>query len=140
MSERIARKKTLFTVPVDESEPPRLRGTRCRCGRLLFPPQHFGCDGCGAAGDAIRPVEFEADGVLTAFATSHRQQRPGSESPLVVGTVALDAGPVVESTLAVDDASGLRIGARLRARLLDIGADEDGRRIVDCFFEPVGGD
>ena len=139
MSERIAKKPTLFTVPADPDAPPRLCGGRCRCGRLLFPAQRFGCDACGAAGDAIRPADFDAEGVLTAFATSHRQRRPGSESPLVVGTIALDAGPVVESALAVEDASGLRIGARMRPRLLDVSVDDDGRRVVDCFFEPAEG-
>lgn len=127
----------MFTVPADPDAPPRLRGGRCRCGRLLFPPQRFGCDGCGASGDAIESVEFDAVGVLRAFATSHRQQRPGSDSKLVVGTVALDAGPVVESALAVDDASELRIGGRVRARLLAIGSEDDGRTLVDCFFEPA---
>ena len=139
LSERIAKKPTLFTVPVDTDAPPLLCGGYCRCGRLLFPAQRFGCDACGAAGDAIRLVEFEGSGVLTAFATSHRQRRPESESPLVVGTIALDAGPVVESSLAVDDESELRIGARMRSRLLDVGVDDDGRRIVDCFFEPAEG-
>jgi hypothetical protein len=140
VGERIAKKQTLFTVPTDANAPPLLRGGRCRCGHLLFPPQHFGCDVCGAAGDAIEPIEFDGEGVLLAFASSHRQQRPGSEKPLVVGTVALDAGPVVESALAVDDTTGLRIGARVRARLIDVGSDDAGRTLVDCFFEPVGAD
>jgi hypothetical protein len=137
MSERVATKPTLFTVPADPNAPPRIRGGRCRCGRLLFPPQRFGCDGCGASGDAIEDFDFDGDGVLNTFATSHRQQRPGSDAPLVVGTVALDAGPVIESALAVDDAAGLRIGARVRPRLLEVGTDDDGRTLVDCFFEPA---
>jgi uncharacterized OB-fold protein len=104
---------------------------------VFFPPQRMGCDVCGAAGDAIGIVEIAAGGVLKAFATAHRETRPGGTSPLVVGTVALDDGPVVEVVLDVDDESALSVGQRVRGRLIDVGADDAGRTVVDCFFAPV---
>ena len=137
MSRRIARKQTLFSVPADPDAAPALLGGRCTCGHVFFPPQQMGCDVCGAAGDSIEIVELAASGVLNAFATAHRQTRPGATSPLVVGSVLLDDGPAVEVILDVEDASGLVIGQRVRARLVDVGEDDDGRSLVDCYFAPI---
>jgi uncharacterized OB-fold protein len=138
VSRRIARKQTLFTVPSSRDAPPALLGGRCSCGHVFFPPQRMGCDVCGAAGDAIEIVELAASGVLKAFATAHRQKRPGGSSPLVVGAVLLDDGPLVEVVLDADDATGLAVGQRVRGRLVDVGEDDDGRTVVDCFFAPAG--
>jgi len=82
-------------------------------------------------------VELAASGVLNAFATAHRQTRPGATSPLVVGSVLLDDGPAVEVILDVEDASGLAIGQRVGARLVEVGEDDDGRSLVDCYFAPI---
>ena len=139
MSRRIARKKTLFTVPPSRDEAPALLGGRCSCGHVFFPPQRMGCDVCGAAGEAIEISELAASGVLQAFATVHRQTRPGGTSPLIVGVVALDDGPVVEVVLDAADESALSVGRRVRGRLVDVGEDGAGRTLVDCFFGPVEG-
>jgi len=137
VSRRIARKKTLFTVPPSPEGVPALLGGRCSCGHVFFPPQQMGCDVCGAAGDAIEIVELAAGGVLKAFAMVHRRTRPGGGSPLVVGVVALDDGPVIEVVIDADDESALFVGQRVSGRLVDIGEDDAGRSVVDCFFTPL---
>ena len=138
MSRRTAKKKTLFTVPLAPGEAPALRGGRCSCGHVFFPPQQMGCDVCGASGDAIAIVDLTAAGVLQTFATAHRQTRPDGGAPLIVGAVALDDGPVVEVVLDTEDESGLRVGQRVAGRLVEVGEDDDGRAVVDCFFTPFG--
>ena len=138
MSRRIAKKKTLFSVPIESGEAPALRGGRCTCGHVFFPPQQMGCDVCGASGDAIDIIDLTAAGILQTFATAHRQKRPGGNSSLVVGAVVLDDGPVVEVVLDVEDERGLRAGQRVGGRLVEVGEDDDGRPVVDCFFAPLG--
>jgi uncharacterized OB-fold protein len=137
VSRRIARKKTLFTVPPSAEGAPALLGGRCSCGHVFFPPQQMGCDVCGAAGDAIEIVELAAGGVLKAFAMAHRRTRPGGGSPLVVGVVALDDGPVIEVVIDADDDSALFVGQRVSGRLVDVGEDDAGGSVVDCFFAPL---
>lgn len=137
MSERVAKRPTLFTLPPAPSTETKLRGARCSSGHLFFPPQQIGCEVCGAYGDEIEIIELDASGTLQSFALSHRQQRPGSTAPLIIGTVALDAGPALEVVLDVDDTAGLSCGQRVAGHLVDIGEDESSRRIVDCFFAPT---
>ena len=134
MSERVAKRPTLFTVPAAPSSETVLLGTRCPAGHVSFPPQRMGCEVCGALGDGIETAELAASGTLTSFAMAHRQQRPGSASPLVVGTIVLDAGPAVEVVLDVDDTRELSCGLRVVGHLVPVGEDESGRPIVDCFF------
>jgi hypothetical protein len=138
MSRRIAKKKTLFTVPTSPGETPALRGGRCSCGHVFFPPQQLGCDVCGAAGAAIEIVELAGGGILRTFATAHRQKRPGSTAPLIFGTVLLDDGPAVEVVIDAEDEAFLAAGQRVHARLVEVGEDEDGHTLVDCFFASEG--
>ncbi len=137
MSERVARKQTLFTVPPAPSNETHLLGSRCSDGHVFFPPQRLGCEICGAYGDDIESVELAAAGTLRNFALAHREQRPGSAAPLITGTVALDAGPSVEVILEVDDTTQLACGQRVAGHLVECGEDESGRQVVDCFFAPV---
>jgi len=134
MSERVAKRPTLFIVPAAPSRETVLLGTRCSGGHVSFPPQQMGCEVCGAHGEDIETIELAASGTLTTYAMAHRQQRPGSDSPLVVGSIVLDAGPAVEVVLDVDDTEGLSSGLRVVGHLVPVGEDESGRPIVDCFF------
>ncbi len=137
MSERIAKRRTLFTVPPAPSNETALLGTRCTEGHVAFPPQRLGCEVCGAFGDQIESIELAATGTLRTFALSHREQRPGSNAPLIIGTVALDAGPEVEVILEVDDPALLSCGQQVTGQLVGVGQDESGKQIVDCFFAPA---
>ena len=138
MSERVAKRQTLFTIPTASGSETKLLGTRCSNGHLSFPPQQSGCEVCGAYGDEIESVELDASGTLGSFVVARRQQRPGSSAaPLVIGTVVLDAGPAVEVVLDVDDARLLSRGQHVTGHLVEVAEDESGRPIVDCFFAPA---
>lgn len=134
MSERVAKSPTLFSVPAAPSTETVLLGTRCSGGHVAFPPERMGCEVCGVYGAEIETIELAASGTLTTFAMSHRQQRAGSTSPLVVGTVVLDAGPAVDVVLDVDDTAELSCGLRVVGHLVPVAEDESGRPILDCFF------
>ena len=141
MSPRVARCPTLYAVPEDPSASTKLRGGRCSSGHVFFPPQRLGCTICGAHGDDIEIIEFEASGILRSHALSYREKRPGSDLHLIIGTVALDAGPAVEVVLAVDDVAALEPGQRVTGRLVEIAESGEGGEaqiIVDCFFAPAG--
>ena len=50
----------------------------------------------------------------------------------------LDDGPAVEVVIDAEDEAVLAAGQKVRARLVDVGEDEDGHTLVDCFFAPEG--
>lgn len=133
---RIAARATLVGVPETDAAAPTLRGSRCVCGRVSFPPEPLGCSACGACGADIAAIPLAAAGTLRSFALAPRQQRPGGDGPLIVGAVLLDDGPLVEVVIAAADTSGLAIGGRVCGRLVPIGTDADGQTLVDCQFEP----
>lgn len=106
---------------VDGGSGPMLRCRRCgRCGALSFPPQHYGCEACGAP-DTDRVEELVAPhGSVLARATVQRDVF-GHPVPYTVVEVALDAGPVVR-VLAFDErGEGLEIGGRVRGVLAPTG-------------------
>ncbi len=138
MIQRIARQKTLFTVPDTEETPPALLTGRCACGYLFFPPHRFGCESCGAGPEAISIVETAAKGVLRAFALSHRETHPDGSTPYIIGQVVLDAGPAISVVLETKDKSSLSSGQRVIGKLVPIKENEKGQVIVDCLFAPEG--
>ena len=72
MTERVAAKPTLVSIPEAEDAAPALRGSRCRCGQVAFPPQPLGCNACGAAGADVETVDLDARGTLLSHATAYR--------------------------------------------------------------------
>jgi len=139
MSQRIAKKKTLFTVPESRTERPSLLGGRCSCGYLFFPPHRFGCEVCGAGPEAINIIEMAATGLLKTFAASHQQIRSDGHSPLIFGLVFLDNGLTILGAIDTDDEKKLHIGQRVHGVLAPCGLDDQGQTIVDCLFVPEGG-
>lgn len=82
---------------------PVLYGSRCAaCGRASFPRQNFGCEACGAHGDAMAPVELAARGALVSFAFVRKHMGSDIEAPFAVGEIRLADGPVIRCTLADD--------------------------------------
>jgi uncharacterized OB-fold protein len=90
-------KPALYAVSSD-SEPVLLGGT-CTCGHTFFPMQTYGCERCGRFGDALTPKPLSGRGRLIAAATVHTHTDPKRSAPFVVGTIALDDGPVVRTLL-----------------------------------------
>lgn len=114
-----------------------LNGGRCRCGYVFFPMQAYGCESCGASGDALTPTELSGQGALLASATVHRHQGERT-APFVVGTVQLRDGPVVRTLLAHDPgAQALTPGQPVQAVLLPVAEPAEDELVLDLRFEPT---
>jgi hypothetical protein len=70
----------------------------------------------------------------------HRQKRPGGDSPLIVGALLLDDGPLVEVVIDAVDTTGLAVGRRMLGRLVTLETNAEGQAIVDCQFAPAAGE
>jgi len=138
MTQRIAGKTSLFTVPDNEKTVPALFLGRCTCGYLFFPPHRFGCESCGAGPDAITITEATAQGVLKSFALAQQEAHPKGSSPYVIGQVVLDAGPEIGVLIETEEINSLSIGQRVRGKLVPVKKDKTGRVIVDCLFTVEG--
>lgn len=102
---------------------PVIQCARCaRCGKTMFPPQAYGCTGCGAFGDTITSVGVPARGTLLAFAVV--QMHDKHPVPFTLGDLELEGGPIVRVELAAG--ASPRIGDRLSGRVVE---DESGRRL-----------
>jgi uncharacterized OB-fold protein len=132
-----ALKPDLYTVPEAPSSPPQLHGGRCRCGYVFFPMQTYGCEKCGAPGDALTPALLDGQGTLVASARVLLHAAKDRTPPFVVVSVKLDAGPVVRSLLEHDRADRLPIGTRMRGLVAGVGPADDGEPLVDLRFAPV---
>jgi len=118
----------------DAAESPRLRARRCACGYVFHPPHAFGCERCGRSGEETAPIEIDAAGVLTAFATVH--VHPKLPVPFVLARVALDDGPALDVWIEGAEAS-LRLGQRVRGSLVSGGTNEAGETLFDLRFAPA---
>ena len=128
-----ALKPDLYSQP-DSGTAPLLHGGRCRCGHVFFPMQAYGCEKCGAIGDALSPAALPARGTLVASARVLLHARKDREPPFVVVSVRLDDGPVVRTLLAGDSQETLPIGASMAGRLAEVGRSEAGEPLVDLRF------
>lgn len=134
MPNRIPAQPGLYSVSAEK--PPSLNGCRCRaCGYVFFPPQSYGCESCGAAGESLEPVALGGTGVLHSFATVHLHMAKGIEAPFTVGVVVLDDGPTLRALLTARTDAGLAIGDRVRSVLVPAGSDESGNEVVELRFE-----
>lgn len=103
-----------------------LHGGKCRCGHVFFPYQAFGCEQCGAYREALERVDLVGSGSLIASAQVHLHADERRPAPFIVGTVALDDGPVVRTVLT----GSLQAPARVRAVL------EPAGDVLDLRFAP----
>ena len=117
-----------------------LRGGECACVAVFFPMQSYGCEVCGRHGEALRPRDLAGRGSLIAAAVVHMHQgRPGPggtpprQAPFVVGSIALDDGPVVRTLL--DCAEAPDPGTRMTARLVETPGAE--APLLDLRFAPA---
>lgn len=99
-----------------------LHAVRCQaCGSTLFPPQHYGCERCGAFGSQLVDVTVAARGSLHSFSTVHRHSR--LPTPFQIAEVLTDAQSIVRARL---DHPSAAIGAPVAAEI----RFEDGRDTV----------
>jgi len=103
---------------------PLLRCVHCAaCGKDMFPPQAYGCTGCGASGGDLVEAGLPASGTLLTFAVVRVHDR--HPVPFTLGDVELAAGgPIVR--LQLRDGWTPRIGAFVEARIVD---DADGQHL-----------
>ena len=135
MDEKIAAQPELYAASVEGDAVPTLKGGRCRaCGYVFFPPQHYGCEVCGALPSELESVPLRGSGVLNSFATVHHHAGKGIETPFTIGLIVLNDGPAVRATLTARTDEGLRVGDQMRAVLVAAGASEDGKEIVELRF------
>lgn len=108
---------------------PVLKGVRCSaCGAVAFPPQHYGCERCGATG--LLDIELAPNGVALGAAQVHIHAQPYPKAPFTVVEVRLDEGPVVRALLDTTGQTDLA-GRRVR------GVLREGRQagVLDFQFE-----
>lgn len=75
-----------------------LVAVRCsQCGTVLFPPQHYGCESCGAGGEQLTDVVVPAAGRIHSFAEVHRHATVAT--PFQVADVVTAAAPLVRARL-----------------------------------------
>jgi uncharacterized OB-fold protein len=133
MAESVPAQPALYS---GAENPPSLNGGRCRkCGYVFFPPQHYGCESCGAPGEELEAVALPGRGRLHSFATVHLHQGKGIEAPFTVGVILLDDGPSIRSILTTRTDEGLKAGDRMGATMVSQGSDEQGRQVMELRFE-----
>jgi uncharacterized OB-fold protein len=116
------------------SPEPTLNGAHCRaCGYVFFPPQWYGCEGCGAGIEQLESKSLAGQGKLSSFATVHLHQGKGIEAPFTVGVIVLDDGPAIRAVLTEKTDAGLKIGDNMRAVLV-AAADDAGALVKELRF------
>ena len=128
-------KPDLYESGVNDT--PLLRGGRCECGHVFFPMQTFGCERCGRSGAALQPLSLAGRGRLRSAATVHIHADEKRKTPFVIGTIALDDGPIVRTLLLDPPADRDAPGTRVEAMLVPIETVESGQHALDLRFRPV---
>ncbi len=140
MDKMIFKKPKLFTYLEKEDKLPVIFVGKCKCGHTYFPPHLYGCEVCGAAPESLTITEFPAKGKLIAHAAAHQHTRPDGEKPLFIGEITLNNGPTITAGLDVKGDQEIENCESVVGKLMEIGINENGEKIVDLFFEPVGGE
>lgn len=117
---------------------PLLLAARCAaCSRVSFPRQAYGCEACGARGEALAPVEIAARGTLLSFAAVRKHTGADIAAPFAIGEIRLDDGPVIRCTLddGIDEAA-LKSGQTLVGRLAH--NPKSSADVLELRFTPEG--
>jgi uncharacterized OB-fold protein len=117
-----------------EDGPPALLGGRCECGYVFFPMQTFGCEQCGRRGAALQPMSLRGRGRLRAAATVHVHADEKRPAPFVIGTIALDDGPVIRTLLLDAPPDEQAPGKQVEAVLVPVEGTPD---VLDLRFRVV---
>lgn len=118
-----------------DDDPPMLLGGRCECGNVFFPMQTFGCERCGRCGDSLQPMSLKGSGHLRSAATVHVHADEKRATPFVIGTIALDDGPMIRTLLLDAPPDSEAPGTRVEAVLISI--DTEAGSALDLRFRAV---
>jgi uncharacterized OB-fold protein len=113
-----------------------LNGGCCECGYVFFPMQAFGCERCGRSGESLKPFALSGRGRLVTSSLVHMHADAKREAPFVVGTIALDEGPVVRTLLTAK--SEPFVGAaplRVFAMPVPVKSGDEGSEYLDLRFQ-----
>jgi uncharacterized OB-fold protein len=115
---------------------PALIGGRCVCGHVFFPMQHYGCERCGRHGENLSTIELTGRGRLIASAEVHMHMGKGRQAPFVVGSIALEDGPMVRTLLVGGDSGNSpQPGDSMVTILVPVADGDEGERL-DLRFTP----
>ena len=78
-------------------------------GHSWFPADRYGCQRCGAFGEAIHITAAPPVGVLQFSITVHRYRGPGPEAPFEIGTLRLPSGIMVDALVGDRFAPGTQV-------------------------------
>src|SRR5690349_17321154 len=129
-------KPTLYESRADGSAV--LKGGCCECGYVFFPMQSFGCERCGRSGDSLKPFALSGRGRSVTSSLVHMHADAQRQAPFVVGTIALDEGPVVRTLLTTKSEPPIGdVPLRVIAVLAPAKADDDSE-CLDLRFRIEG--
>ncbi len=124
-----------FTIPLDDSEPPRLLGSRCcACGECFFPRRTV-CAKC--LHRHTEEIQLSPTGTLYTYTYVHFPLFGGgrSDKGYGVGQIDLPEGPRVQSVLK-GGPHDFRIGMPLVMELETLKKNEQGQEVVIFRFRP----
>jgi methylmalonyl-CoA mutase C-terminal domain/subunit len=113
-----------------------LVGTKCeKCGRVFFPVRK-NCPRC--LEESTKDIALSSEGVLATFSLASVAP-PGYSVPHAQGYIDLsDNGPRIFSLLAdFGDGSSLKVGGRMKVKLVELGKDKDDKAIIGFRFRPA---
>jgi uncharacterized OB-fold protein len=116
---------------------PTLRGGRCECGHLFFPMQTFGCECCGRFGTSLQSIALAGRGQVRSAATVHLHADEKRKTPFVIGTIALDDGPIVRTLLLDVPSDREALGTRVEAVLIPVTTSDPSQDALDLRFRAV---
>lgn len=114
------------------TDPPSILGHQCiGCRRVAFPPDPYGCEGCGSLSGDLEEFVLEARGTVRAVATVHRHHQPSPATPFTVAVIELTGGPVIKAIVA---GTGVSVGTEVEGVLVQDVEDDVGDILVDLQF------
>ena len=131
--------KSALYAPDTSSGIPVLHGGRCVCGYTFFPMQTFGCEQCGRTGDDLQPIELSGCGRLVATAAVYVHSDRKRPTPFVIGTVALDDGPVIRTLLTEAPPAHNKQSVRVAATLVPVERTDGDGAALDLRFRIASG-
>ena len=123
----------------DTNGVPVLHGGRCVCGYTFFPMQSFGCERCGRTGDDLQPIQLSGRGRLVATAAVYVHSDRTRPTPFVIGTVALDDGPVIRTLLTEALPAHNKHSVRVAATLVPVERSDGNGTALDLRFRITSG-
>jgi len=138
---RIPIREDLFTMPLDNLEQVRMKGSRCQnCGEV-FMGKATTCANCSSTD--MEEIVFSNKGILWTY-TFIQYQPPGDYKgqvdpfvPFVEGLVELPEGIRILAPVKDFDFDKVRIGMPLVLIVHELFQDADGNQVVAFYFKPT---